>query len=564
MMETKENVSFFHSISFKVTLLIIMAVILSVLVNMVSATMQSRQAIQEVNENYILSMAQAAVDSVDGKNAAVENVTDYEDVLGNVEMKGISSSYAYMVASDGTMLYHPTTDKIGQMVENSVVLGLVEQLQAGKKPTDDVVLYEYNGGWKYAAYALTDLDQIVVVTADEAEITEPITNMTRKMTLLSIVILIICAVLGYIISRFICTPIKQLTVIIDNTHKLDFRHNPISDVLCKRKDETGEMARKVRMMRRALKAMLEEINEASDKITEDVDGLGNITRTVNDMCSDNSATSEELAAGMQETAATTVNVNQNISSIRKSAEDINKMTDAGAESSHQVMKRAEQLREKTVAASNKTMNMYHTVKEKADQAIEGSRAVDQINELTGTIMEISTQTSLLALNASIEAARAGEAGKGFSVVATEIGKLADQTSEAIENISDIVKAVNQAVGNMAECLEETTSFLESTVIKEYKEFEQVSQQYQQDADDFGMSMNNVSTSMAQLTISIEAISQAMGGINDTVNEAALGVTDIAQKTSDMVERTGTTQEKVSDCFEYVGHLRGIVKKFTLS
>lgn len=78
------------------------------------------------------------------------------------------------------------------------------------------------------------------------------------------------------------------------------------------------------------------------------------------------------------------------------------------------------------------------------------------------------------------------------MVATEIGSLADQTSKAIKDIGTIVDAVNAAVSNMAECLEETTGFLENTVLTEYKEFEQVSEQYQEDADTFKTSMNDVS------------------------------------------------------------------------
>ena len=254
--------------------------------------------------------------------------------------------------------------------------------------------------------------------------------------------------------------------------------------------------------------MIQNIDTASNQITENVDGLQQITTTVDHMCSDNSATSQQLAAGMQETAATTVTINENVNVIKNGADDINSMTAEGARTSDEIMERAKKMRNHTVAGSAKTMDMYNSVKVKADKAIEGSKAVEKINELTSTIMEISSQTSLLALNASIEAARAGEAGRGFAVVATEIGSLADQTSKAIADISGIVQVVNEAVSNMEGCLSESMDFLENTILSEYKSFEEVSEQYQADADVFKSSMDNVREAVEGLAGSIEAIAQA--------------------------------------------------------
>ena len=561
-MKEEQKVSFIHSISAKIMLLTVLAVVMSVLIVAFRVEAGAKKVVGDVSADYILSMAEMGVEIVNNLPQEAD-AGAYENALADISMEGIDSSYAYLVDTDGTMLYHPTAEKIGQPVENAVVLGVVAELAKGQVPVNETVTYDFKGVTKYAAYAITANRQIVVVTADEDEIMKPLNQIVSKIMLLSLGILAAAIVLAYVVSQFICRPIQQITTIIVDTAQLDFRSNPNGAKLRSRRDETGEMANAVHVMRRNLRSMIGDIDTASNQITQNVDGLQEITTTVDHMCSDNSATSQQLAAGMEETAATTVTINENIEVIKNGADDINSMATEGARTSEAIMMRANDLRTKTVEASTKTMTMYNNVKTKAQEAIEGSKAVDKINELTGTIMEISSQTGLLALNASIEAARAGEAGRGFAVVATEIGSLADQTSKAIKDIGTIVDAVNAAVSNMAECLEETTGFLENTVLTEYKEFEQVSEQYQEDADTFKTSMNDVSDAMAGLANSIDAIAQALSGINSTVGESSIGVSDIAEKTSDMVEKTGTTHDMVEECYTYVEKLREIVSQFVL-
>ena len=562
-METKEKVSFIHSIAAKIMLMVVVMVALSLMACISIANVRASATVSNVNEKFILSLTESAAKTLDKIPAEVDFSTQCAAVMQDMSMEGVPSAYGYLVDSDGTMLYHPTADKIGKSVENEVVKGVVSQLKSGNIPQDAVVTYNFNGTVKYAAYALTSDHKIVVMSADKGEIMEPITNMVRIMQITMGVCLIICCLAALVLTNMITKPIHQLTYIITRTANFDFTHNANSRRLYSRKDEIGIMAAEMHIMRKNLRDMVASIQDAGQKINENVSELNEVTDTVNQMCSDNSATSQQLAAGMQETAATTVTINENVSQIKGEAENINAMAEEGAKNSETVMDRALQLRTKTVTASNKTMDIYNSVKEKAEKAIEGSKAVEKINELTGTIMEISSQTGLLALNASIEAARAGEAGKGFAVVATEIGSLADQTSQAIANISAIVKEVNEAVGNMSECLEETTEFLEKSVSADYKEFEQVSEQYKDDANVFKNSMEGIKTSMAQLAGSIEQIASALSGINDTVGESSVGVTDIAEKTSGMVEKTSSATDKVKECYQCVDELRDIVTKFTL-
>ena len=561
-METKQKVSFIHSITAKIMLMVVVVVALSLTACIVIADTKASTTVGNVNENYIMSLTESVANTLDKIPAEVDFSTQCAAVMQDMSMEGVSSAYGYLVDSDGTMLYHPTADKIGKSVENEVVKGVVSQLQSGNVPKNAVVTYDFKGTTKYA-YALTSDHKIVVMSADKDEIMEPVSNMVNLMAATMVISLIVCCFVALILTKMITKPIDELTLIITKTANFDFTRNANGKKLYSRKDETGFMANEIHIMRKNLREMVASIQDAGQKINENVSELNEVTDTVNQMCSDNSATSQQLAAGMQETAATTVTINENVSQIKGEAENINAMAEEGAKNSETVMDRALQLRTKTVTASNKTMDIYNSVKEKAEKAIEGSKAVEKINELTGTIMEISSQTGLLALNASIEAARAGEAGKGFAVVATEIGSLADQTSQAIANISAIVKEVNEAVGNMSECLEETTEFLEKSVSVDYKEFEQVSEQYKDDANVFKNSMEGIKTSMAQLAGAIEQIASALSGINDTVGESSVGVTDIAEKTSGMVEKTSSATDKVKECYQCVDELRDIVTKFTL-
>ena len=562
-MEKKTKIPFIYSISFKMILLVIAVVLLAITGAITNTNAKMKKELSRNNENFMMSVAKAGKAAINNMPEVMKSADGYAALLKDACMIGMDTSYVYLVDEDGTMLYHPTAGKIGLPVENEVVKGVVAELQKGTVPEDTVTSYVFNGKVKFAATAITDNHQVVVVSVDKDEMIAPVKKMRTSIYMIALTSLIVCAIFGYIVSIFLSRPIKQLTGVIIKTAHLDFSHDENSAKLCRRKDETGEMARQVQGMRGSLRGMMTKVSEVSGAITDNVNTLKEATATVDSMCTDNAAISEELAAGTQETAATTVTISENVTSIKDGTEKVNVLAKDGADVSEEIKGRAQALRSKTVEASERTMEMYSNVKEKAEKAIQGSKAVDKINELTNTIMQISSRTGLLALNASIEAARAGEAGRGFSVVATEIGSLADQTSNAIVDISTIVKEVNVAVSNMAECLEETTGFLENTVLTEYKEFEQVSEQYQGDADVFEEQMNTVRDHMKELLESVEVIVQGLSGISDTMNESALGVTDIAEKTSDMVEKTGVAQKIVADCYSCVEELEKVVGQFIL-
>ena len=490
-------------------------------------------------------------------------VIDYGKLIGDIKITGVAGSYAYMVSPEGTMLYHKDAQKIGQPVENAAVRGIVSELKAGRAVRNGSCTYSYKGSYKAAGYAFTKSGNIVIVTADYDAMMLPVGKMRKSLIAYGIACEIVAVVLVYLFTVLMLRALAQIVPVIRRTADFDLSEDESSMRLEGRSDEIGLISRVLSVMRENLRDIVSLIAESCESIEQNVDGLKQTIDRAGQMCEDNSAVTEQLAAGMEETASSTASISRNAGNVKEHALSIDKLAEEGTQLTGEVVSRADALSSASEQAEKRTVEIFGSVKLKSDRAIEASQAVNRINDLIGDIMSISTQTAMLSLNASIEAARAGDKGRGFSVVASEIRGLAGQTSEVVQNISAVVEEVNAATAQMSECLNEAVTFLEGNVLADYQEFGRMSVQYRNDAETFGGRMDSIKKSIDSLSSEIEDMAGSIGGIDITVRESSSGISDIAHKTSGMAEETLGTASKVSTCREAVSELNAVIHKFRL-
>ena len=486
-------------------------------------------------------------------------------IVGDIGIQGVASSYIYVVNTDKNFIYHPTADKIGTEVFNTTISSLVDQIPNGSYESQHVFHYtDEKGVVKYAAYCVSDVTHwVTVIVGNERDVLAPINSLQNSTIFIILLCSIILSGIGYVMASKITKPIKIMTNVISSSANLDFTQTDQLLHLQKAADETGQMSRATYQMQESLRDIITQLNEQSNHLSLNAENITNVTERINSASTDNSATSQELAASMEETSATATTIDSNITHILDNTNEINRKSQEGLELAKEINKRATDLNSSALSASDATREIYESIRIKTQEAINKSSAVDKVNDLASAIQNIADQTSLLSLNASIEAARVGEAGKGFAVVAGEIGNLAAQSTNTVNEIMEIIEEVNLAVSSMENSMQTTLDFLENKVMNDYQLFLSASEKYDEDARTVNSSMIDISDVAHNLDHVAQDIVIAISGITQTISESAIGVSNIAEKTTDVVILSGDIMEVVENTESISGELSSIVHSFHL-
>lgn len=400
--------------------------------------------------------------------------------------------------------------------------------------------------------------------ADAVAVQESVYNQALLINGVVLVLILVFLVIAVIVSiRIVVAPIRSSTRQLDTIiQEIQSDNGDLTKrIVVENKDEIGQLANGINVFLETLQRIMGRIiidsKEMGDIVTSVVSSVG----TVNSSAYDISSTMQQLSASMKEVASSISTVNNNIDEIGEEVDSITTATQELNEYASKMQGRAEEMENKAVFNKETTSQIIAKIIATLKNAIEKSRSVQRVNELTDEILSVSSRTNLLALNASIEAARAGEAGKGFAVVADEIRKLAEATSETANNIQTINAMVTQAVNELADNSNAIVDYIDQTIMPDYDGFVDTGMQYRNDAAYVNSAMDGFEERTLELRKIMQQTAASVRAISTAIEEGANSVSAVANSTNILVQNIDTVNAKMETNQDISNRLKDEADRF---
>lgn len=534
------------SLATKIIMVVCATVIISNRFSIMFVLSGARSQIRSAVQTTMMDLAESSDKLVENAMNALEldelPYETYASILENVKIENVDSSYVYLVNEQGTMLYHPTEEKVGQPVENEVVRGLVEQLHNGEHPENAVVEYKFNGTVKYAAYYIMSNNDIVVVSADEDDALSGINRITQLATSVLVGIVIIMCIVAYVIGKWIAKPLVKLSSAVEEIAEgnLSVSFDGIKDS----NDEIGLIKTRMQHMTAMLSDIVEKIRAASDHMTTSSTELDETSEQTLSANGEISRAVQDVAEGSTNMATSILDINDNLGTMSSETQVIDS-------SVHEIKQQAAIVQESSQLMSEKMRNMQQSsarmdagIATISDRIQKVNEVVDRVSQIVSVIEDISGQTNLLSLNASIEAARAGDAGRGFAVVAEEIRVLSDNTSEQLENIKNII---SELISECNECVKASENIVEDNVTQK-EEIGYVLSEFGTLDEQIGLTVDKAEE--------IKQLVETMVELNGNITTSSGGLTDVSSANAAATEEMTANIEELNAMMHGVADMAG--------
>ena len=489
--------------------------------------------------------------TIEGEQAMIlADITIDKLIEVTQNMADDQSTESFLVVGDGSVITHENEDFLPKEEGNTI---LTEKVNIDLESTTVDVFEDYDGQKKYAA--VQNVERVgwkLGVLHDTSLIRNQILQRILFSALVGLILMVVmCILLGVVIRKLL----KPMGVM-----KSFIRTKVIGEKNCvAQRNEVDEIQYLLRELEDNFISVIQQTKMESDTIHAKMQDANSKVASMSGNIMEISATMEETGANVDSQTESMQNIGRTCNEATETVGCLVKNIQEMALRAKDVTTKVDQFVPELIQGKDRATKTAEESRTRLQKAIEETKVIKQIEEVSAAIQAIASQTNLLALNASIEAARAGIAGKGFAVVADEIKSLSENTAEEINKVNSLTAKVLKSVQELSEESEHILVFIDETVMQDYDRLEMVADSYRKDAgyytevskdleakaEEFSVSIQNINGIIEQISRAQTELSEAMGSVNDNLQEITYSSEEVSGETKGVLDRVGILQGTVN-------------------
>lgn len=493
--------------------------------------------------------------TMDGQQAVVLADITIDSLIEMVHGMGEGESVqTFLLAEDDSVITHENKEYLPKEEGNTI---LSEALSIDLKSEDVSTFSDYDGVSKYLVV------REIETTGWRIGITQPVSVISREVRnnlmvplVVDIILLAVFIILLNIVVSRLLKPMAEMKTFIKD--KVIGANNCATE-----KKEVKEISYLIEELESRVISTIRRTQQEAGLIRNMISETDSHMADMNNNIMEISAVMEETGASVTTQTASISDIDDNCQDVARAMDELVRNTQTITERAKEIITRVEQMVPELLNDKKNAIQITMDSKKNLESAIEETKEIGKIVEVSEAISAIAGQTNLLALNASIEAARAGDAGRGFAVVADEIKNLSNTTEDEIEKVNELVGKVMGSVNKLSDASNKIITFLDEIVLKDYDKLEVLAGSYREDADYYVEVSNVLGTHIENLNESIANINQIIDTIDDSQKELDGAVQSVNDNLQMITNASENVFEETKDVMKSVTSLQETVGQFNL-